>query len=257
MNRIKNLFKVKKKNILSVFITAGFPELNDTVFIIDTLEKSGVDMIEIGIPFSDPVADGPAIQESSAVALQNGMSIKLLLRQLKDIRLSIKLPIVLMGYINPVIQYGLDQFCKDAAACGVDGMIIPDLPLEIYLKEWKLITDQYGLKVIFLLTQETSEARIKKIDEASDAFMYMVTSAGTTGGGIGGNVEQIKYFERINKMSFKNPVLAGFGISNKADLQLISGYASGAIVGSHFIRAIAMEGDLKKNINTCIQKLLF
>ena len=256
MNRINKLFEVKKKGVLSIFMTAGYPDINDTAEIIKSLEKKGVDLIEIGIPFSDPVADGPAIQNSSAVALKNGMNIHLLFEQLQNIRNTVTIPLILMGYINPILQFGIEKFCQKASECGIDGFIIPDLPLEIYLKEWKMICDQYNIKVIFLITQETSEERIRKIDQSSESFIYMVTSAGTTGGGLEGNEDQIKYFEHIKKMELSNPIIAGFGVSKKQDLELIGNYANGAIVGSHFIRAIGKDGSLEKKISGCLEQLI-
>lgn len=255
MNRIKTLFENKNSGILSIFMTAGYPSLNDTAQIIETLSSSGVDMIEIGIPFSDPVADGPVIQNSSKIALQNGMSISLLFEQLRGIRDKTQLPLILMGYINPIMQYGIEEFCRDAVNVGIDGFIIPDLPINIYKKEWKEITEKYNLDMVFLITQETTEERIRSIDSACGGFIYMVTSAGTTGGGLKNNDEQINYFKRVREMKLENRVIAGFGVRSRTDLDLIGEYAHGAIVGSHFIESIGKGGNLEREIVDCIEGL--
>ena len=201
MNRINKLFQEKKKDILSIYFTAGFPQLNDAKTIINELTANGVDMIEIGMPFSDPLADGPTIQKSSEIALENGMTIKLLFKQLENLRNgNPKIPLILMGYLNPVLQYGIDKFCKDASALGIDGVIIPDLPMQEYMDEYKSIFEKYNLKNIFLITPQTSERRVKLIDNNSDGFIYMVSSASTTGGVNAIGTEQENYVKRIQQM---------------------------------------------------------
>src|SRR6267154_1157311 len=244
MNRINQLFSTKKSNILSVYYTAGFPKLSDTVVIARALEDAGADLIEIGIPFSDPVADGPVIQASNKVALDNGMNLKLLLEQVSEIRRQVKLPIILMGYINPVLQYGIEKFCKDAAAAGVDGVILPDLPLAEYEAEYKIFFEQQELRNVFLISPTTSEDRIKKIDAASNSFIYAVSASSTTGATSGFSPEQEEYFKRLQKMKIKNPLLIGFGISNGETFRKAAAYAAGAIVGSAFIRLLSQAKDL-------------
>jgi tryptophan synthase alpha chain len=251
-NRINKLFE-EKKNILSIYFTAGFPKLDDTSIIIDQLKKSGVDMIEIGIPFSDPLADGPIIQHSSENALINGMSLKLLFKQLSTI--SCQLPTFLMGYLNPVLQFGMENFCKRASEVGVDGVILPDLPIDEYLAEYKPVFEKYNLKNIFLITPQTTEKRIRYIDEHSDGFIYMVSSSSTTGTKTGTDNEKVKYFERIKSMELKNPLMVGFGISDKSGFLEACKYASGAIIGSAFVSSIANGKDLKADINNFIKSI--
>lgn len=235
MNRIKQLFETKKNNILSIYFTAGFPQLEQTVEIIQKLEKKGIDLIEIGIPFSDPMADGPTIQASSTIALRNGMTLKKLFNQLSSIRDTVSIPLILMGYLNPIIQYGFENFCKDCKAAGIDGAIIPDLPFDDYIKEYKPIADRYDLKITMLITPETSEKRIRQIDENTDGFIYMVSSASTTGAQKSFDEKKQDYFRKIDAMNLKNPRLIGFGISNKATLDAAMNNARGAIIGSKFI----------------------
>jgi len=261
-NRINKLFKEKHNNILSVYFTAGFPALNDTVTIITELENAGVDMIEIGMPFSDPLADGPTIQRSSEIALENGMSIKLLFEQLKGFRSNLanpllqsgnlEAPLVLMGYLNPVLQYGVEQFCKEASAIGISGVILPDLPLQEYLDEYKHIFESNNLRNIFLITPQTSEERIRLIDEHSDGFIYMVSSSSTTGAKNEIGEEQERYFSRINSMNLKNPTVIGFGIHNQQTFSKACEYANGAIIGSAFIKAIDGSKDLKRDISVFV-----
>lgn len=252
-NRITALFKRKDKNILSIYFTAGFPELNDTQTIISQLAKSGADLIEIGMPFSDPVADGPVIQQSSEIALTNGMTINLLFGQLKEIRKSISIPLILMGYLNPVMQYGIESFCKKCKEIGIDGTIIPDLPLEIYETEYKEIFEQNSLSNIFLITPQTTDERIRKIDAVSTGFIYMVSSSSTTGVKEAVNEEQIAYFERIRNMNLCSKRLIGFGISDKASFVKASGYANGAIIGSAFVKALTGEKDIEKKVNEFVR----
>ncbi len=245
-NRINNLFETKRNNILSVFYTAGYPEFDDTVRIAIALEKSGVDMVEIGIPFSDPVADGPVIQESNKVALDNGMTLKKLLGQVREIRKSVNLPIILMGYLNPVLQYGFDKFCKEAAESGVDGLILPDMPMDEYQLEYKSIVESNNLCNTFLISPTTSEERIRKIDDATNGFIYAVSSSSITGGKSNFSNDQKAYFRRLNELGFKNPFLIGFGISNHETFSKACDYGAGAIVGSSFITLLKEHGDIDK-----------
>jgi tryptophan synthase alpha chain len=247
MNRIQSLFKTKKERIFSVYCTAGFPSLEDTPAIITRLASAGADMIEIGIPFSDPLADGPTIQQSSARALANGMTVALLLEQLRDIRDKTAVPLVLMGYINPILQYGVERFCRQAAACGIDGFIIPDLPLDVYRKEWAPVMETCGLSMVFLVTPQTPEARIREIDRVSTGFIYMVTAAGTTGDRLSHRKEQDVYFTRLKQMGLSNPLMAGFGIRNRADLDHVCRYTQGGIVGSAFIQALQDQEEEQGN----------
>jgi tryptophan synthase alpha chain len=245
-NRINQLFETKKENILSVYFTAGFPKLNDTVEIIQELEKNGVNLIEIGIPFSDPTADGPTIQRSSETALKNGMSLKLLFEQLKEIRQSVKIPLILMGYFNPVMQFGMEQFCEKCNETGIDGVILPDLPLEEFESQYKEYFTKNNLHNILLITPQTPEARIRQIDAASGGFIYMVSSASVTGAGKKVEDFHQDYFERIQQMNLKNPRLIGFGISDRSTFDNACKYASGAIIGSAFVKAL-QSGDEPQN----------
>lgn len=237
-NRINQLFETKKENILSVYFTAGYPHLNDTVEIIRQLEKNGVDLIEIGMPFSDPTADGPTIQRTSETALKNGMSLKLLFEQLKDIRKSVKIPLILMGYFNPVFQFGIEEFCSKCAETGIDGVILPDLPLDEYEENYKSVFSKNNLHNILLITPQTSERRIRQIDEASSGFIYMVSSSSTTGAGKKVEDFHQEYFERIQNMNLRNPRLIGFGISDYQTFRNACKYASGAIIGSAFVSSL-------------------
>ena len=254
-NRIETLFEEKKEGILSVYFSAGFPRLNDTVSIMKCLEESGADIIEVGIPFSDPVADGPTIQESNKVALDNGISLKLIFEQLARIREEVKIPIILMGYINPVLQYGINPFCEKCAEIGIDGMILPDLPMQEYLDEYKETFEANGLLNIFLITPQTSESRIRDIDANSSGFIYMVSSASTTGAKSGISTDQIAYFERIKSMNVKNPRLIGFGISNNETFDHACKNASGAIIGSAFIDVLRGSTNLEKDIAAFIKSV--
>jgi len=254
MNRIQQLFTQKKENILSVYFTAGFPKPNDTVPILESLQKYGVDMAEIGIPFSDPLADGPVIQNSSQIALKNGMNLKKLFTQLANIRASVHIPLVMMGYLNPIMQFGFENFCSECKKVGVDGMIIPDLPMDVYLSEYREIVEKNGLDFIFLITPETSEERIRQIDEHTHGFIYMVSSAGVTGTQNSFD-HHIDYFNRINSMHLKNPRLIGFGISNKLTRETASRYSSGVIIGSAFIKALQESSDVELAVKLLIKKL--
>jgi tryptophan synthase alpha chain len=254
-NRITELFAKKKGNILNVYYTAGFPALNDTVRIAQALEKAGADIIEIGIPFSDPVADGPTIQESNKIALDNGMTLHLLLEQVKEIRKTVKLPIILMGYINPVIQYGVEKFAKDASALGVDGVIIPDLPLHEFEEQYKALFKSLNLCHTFLISPTTSEDRIHKIDTATEGFIYAVSASSITGAKGDFSSEQVQYFERLQNLKLKNPFLIGFGISNNATFARASQYSAGAIVGSAFINLLREAKDIPAEIDAFVKSL--
>lgn len=255
-NRINQLFETKKENILSVYFTAGHPNLNDTVEIIQQLEKNEVDLIEIGMPFSDPTADGPTIQRSSETALKNGMSLKLLFEQLNDIRQTVKIPLILMGYINPVYQFGVEKFCEKCAETGIDGLILPDLPLDEYEAFYKPVFEKYKLHNILLITPQTTESRIRQIDMASSGFIYMVSSSSTTGSGKKVEDFQREYFERINAMNLKNPRIIGFGISDRATFENACKYASGAIIGSAFVKAIENKQRLEFAIREFVKDLV-
>ncbi len=254
-NRIDQVFEENSGELLNVYFTAGYPKLDDTAEILKSLASAGADIIEIGMPFSDPVADGPTIQDSNMQALENGMTISLLFSQLGGIRNQVDVPIVLMGYLNPVIQYGIEAFCKKCQEIGIDGLILPDLPMHDYLNNFKQIFDSYGLYNIFLITPQTSEARIKEIDENSAGFIYMVSSASITGAKKGISQDQVDYFKRINSLNLKNPRLIGFGISNRATFLKACEYADGAIIGSAFINLLKDSNDLNGDITRFIHEI--
>lgn len=256
MNRINLLFDKKNKNIFSVFCTAGYPQLDKTVSILENLEKSGVDMIEIGMPFSDPTADGPVIQKSNTIAIENGMNIETLFNQIKGIRKTISIPLILMGYINPAMQYGFERFLEMAANCGIDGLIIPDLPLHEYEFFYKEMFEKYKLKCIFLITPQTSEERIRKIDDLSNAFIYVVSTQSITGGSGGFENEQALYFKRLKEMNLKNPCIVGFGIKDKATFEMACSHLNGAIIGSAFINTIENSTDLDTDILNFTKKII-
>ncbi len=237
MNRINHKLQ-KDGKLLSIYFTAGYPNLNDTVSIIENLERSGVDMIEIGLPFSDPLADGPTIQASGTQALKNGMTTEILFLQLKDIRKSVDIPLLIMGYFNPIMQYGVEDFCKKCAEIGIDGLIIPDLPVDVYHKDYHVIFEKYNLVNVLLITPQTTVERIRFIDSISQGFIYMVSSASTTGAQNSFGESQKKYFKKIAKMNLKTPQIIGFGIYNKETFQLATQYAKGAIIGSAFVKFI-------------------
>ena len=237
MNRITHLFKEKNKHVLNIYCTAGFPELNSTLEIMQSLQNNGADLIELGMPYSDPLADGTVIQESSAKAIANGMTIKVLFEQLKDFRNTIHVPVILMGYMNPVLQYGFEKFCADAAACGVDGFILPDLPEYDYENFYEPVLRKYGLTFTFLITPETSEDRIRKFDALSSGFLYAVSSSATTGSQQ--NTDGVEfYLKRLQSMQLKNPVLVGFGIKDKVSFDRACTYTNGAIIGTAYIQAL-------------------
>jgi tryptophan synthase alpha chain len=237
MNRIDQLFTQKKKNVLNVYCTAGYPHLNSTLEVLTALQQNGADLIEIGMPYSDPLADGPVIQHSNMVALENGMSIPTLFEQLQTARETIHVPIILMGYMNPILQYGLEKFCAAAEAAGVDGIILPDLPMYEFETTYQQLFEKHHLKFIFLVTPETGEERIRKIDQLSSGFLYAVSSSSTTGN----NkviTDQSAYFKKLQDMQLKNPILVGFGIKDKATFQSATAYTNGAIIGSAYIKAL-------------------
>src|SRR5690554_350600 len=255
MNRIDKLFQEKKENILSVYFTAGYPKPDDTIEVIKTLEKNGVDLLEIGVPFSDPMADGPVIQSSGNEALRNGMSLKKLFSQLKDVRSQASIPLVLMGYLNPIEQYGFKNYCKSAAECGIDGLIIPDLPFSEYIKSYKSIAKEHELHMIMLITPETSDERIRMIDENTSGFIYMVSTASVTGARNSFSQTNINYFRRVNNMNLQNPRLIGFGISNKETFQAACRESSGAIIGSKFITLLNSQPTIKAAAEKLIEAI--
>jgi tryptophan synthase alpha chain len=256
MNRIDKLFQTKKERVLSIYFTAGFPKLEDTLTIMQAIESAGADIIEVGVPYSDPIADGPTIQDSNQIALDNGMSLKKLFEQLENMRQSVSLPVVLMGYLNPIIQYGMEAFCKKCQEIGVDGLILPDLPMQQYLDEFKEIFDRYDLRNTFLISPQTSEKRIREIDTHSNGFIYMVSAHSITGARTGISEEQIAYFQRVEAMNLKNPRLIGFGISDSETFTTASKYGNGAIIGSAFIKKIKESQDLKSDIESYIQSVI-
>ncbi|GGG55116.1 tryptophan synthase subunit alpha [Bizionia arctica] len=253
MNRINKKIQESKK-ILSIYFTAGYPKTDDTVNIIQNLEKSGVDMIEIGLPFSDPLADGPTIQASSTQALKNGMTTEVLFKQLKDIRESVNIPLIIMGYFNPILQYGVEAFCKKCEEIGIDGLIIPDLPVDVYNEKYKATFEKHGLINVFLITPQTSVERIRFIDSISNGFIYMVSSASVTGSQSGFGDEQTNYFKRIADMNLKNPQIIGFGISDNKTFLQATQFSKGAIIGSAFIKHLTKEGVTK--INSFVKSIL-
>ena len=260
MNQIQKLFSEKEKNILSIYFTAGYPQLNDTQKILNTLSTSGADLIEIGMPYSDPLADGPVIQNSSMKALQNGMTIKTLFEQLNDYNqnhktTSSRVPLILMGYLNPVLQYGFEKFIRDAKHAGISGIILPDLPISEYENEYKRFFEEQDLSFIFLITPETSEARIRKIDSISTGFIYAVSSSSITGSDTNMNAQE-KYFERIQNMNLKNKVMIGFGIRNHETFMQATKYAAGAIIGTAYIKAIENSGNINETTKSFLNSIL-
>lgn len=253
MNRINKIFKEKKNNIISIYYTAGYPGLGDTVAIAAALEKAGADMLEIGFPYSDPVADGPVIQASSKLSLDQGMDLNLLFEQLKELRKTVTIPVLLMGYVNPVLQYSVERFCKACAEVGVDGCIVPDLPMVEYEEFYKDVFLKYGLSNIFLVTPQTSVERIHKIDSLSNGFIYLLSSSATTGQNLQVSDTTAAYFSRIADMKLNNPTMIGFGISSKETFDKACKYANGGIIGTAFVKAIA-AGNLEENIETFMTK---
>jgi tryptophan synthase alpha chain len=256
-NRIKELLSNRKNGILSMYYTAGFPTLSATGSIAESLAAAGADIIEIGIPYSDPVADGPTIQASNVVALKNGMRLSTLIEQVRLVRTKVNVPIILMGYINPVLQYGIEKFVRDAASAGVDGVILPDLPMDEYLEHYKDLFDSANLNNTFLISPTTSEERIRRIDAVTDGFIYAVSSSSITGAKGKFEKQQLDYFDRLKKMKLKNPYLIGFGISNHETFMKASAYGAGAIVGSAFVDVLKNSNDLKTDISNFVRSLKY
>jgi tryptophan synthase alpha chain len=255
MNRIETLFQNKQQNILSVYCTAGYPLLDSTVPVMMALQENGADMIELGMPYSDPLADGPVIQQSSMQALQNGMTISKVFEQLRGFRHHVYLPVLLMGYMNPVLQYGFENFCRQAADLAIDGLIIPDLPMYEFEHEYGTFTQRFGLSFIFMVTPETSDERIRKIDELSSGFIYAVSSSSTTGKNTDLTMQQ-SYFERLRNMKLRNPVLVGFGIRDKQTFNAACVHANGAIIGTAYINAIAGAVDVNEKTREFLGSIL-
>jgi tryptophan synthase alpha chain len=255
MSRIKDLFSKKKSHVLNVYCTAGYPQLNSTVEVMKALQENGADIIELGMPYSDPLADGPVIQQSGAVALANGMTIATLFEQLKNFRGQISIPVILMGYMNPVLQYGFEKFCADAAAVGVDGLILPDLPEYEFETIYGAIIQQHNLDFIFLVTPETTADRIKKLDQLSSGFLYAVSSSSTTGGEKT-TAASVDYLQRLKDAQLKNPVLVGFGISNKQSFDAVCQLADGGIIGSAYIKALENSADVNAATKSFLSSIL-
>jgi tryptophan synthase alpha chain len=255
MNRIVQLFQRNPTHNLNVYFTAGYPALDDTRRVLKALETAGADLVEIGMPYSDPVADGETIQQSNQQALENGMSVRKLFEQLSGMRSEITVPVLLMGYVNPVLQFGIENFCQKCAEVGVDGLILPDMPVDEYLEEYKPIFDQYGILNIFLITPQTSEKRIRQIDGNSEGFIYMVSSASVTGSQSGVSHDMEAYFERVNAMNLRNPRLIGFGIKDHETFEKACQHAAGAIIGSAFIRVLQENNDLEQGISEYVKNV--
>ncbi|HUX59138.1 MAG TPA: tryptophan synthase subunit alpha [Bacteroidales bacterium] len=255
MNRIDRLFNKKKGNILSVYFTAGYPLLNSTAGIITSLADAGTDMIEIGMPFSDPMADGPVIQHSNEIALQNGMNLKLLFNQLQDIRKETDIPILLMGYLNPVVQFGIEKFCQKCKVTGIDGVILPDLPPMVFVEEYLPLFEKYNLYNILLITPQSDDERIHAIDKISRGFIYMVSSSSVTGVKGSFSDEQFTYFKRVKDLNLNNPGLIGFGISSSVTFKNACKYSAGAIIGSAFVSILGERGDIDENIKQFVKEM--
>lgn len=257
MNRIKQLFQTQKANILNIYFTAGYPQLSDTFTILKALQDSGAHMVEIGMPYSDPIADGETIQASSLQALNNGMDIPTLLSQLQDIRQKgITIPILLMGYFNPILQYGEEAFLQACQSIGIDGLIIPDLPIQVYQQQYHHLFQQYGIYNTFLITPQTTTERIHQIDQLTEGFIYMVSSASTTGAKSSITTNQEEYFQRIHNMNLQNPKLIGFGISNHQTFIQACQSAQGAIIGSAFVQLLSTSSNPTTDIPTFIKSIL-
>lgn len=254
-NKLDLLFENKRENVLNVYCTAGYPALDSTATILQALQQSGADIIELGMPYSDPIADGPVIQNSNMAAIQNGMTIQLLMQQLAAIKPHLHIPIILMGYLNPVLQYGFEKFCKEAAGVGISGLILPDMPMAEYEQLYKKTFEKYQLHPVFLITPQTSDERIKKADKLSKGFVYAVSSASTTGNNnaVGG---QQAYFEKLQKMKFKNPVLIGFGIHDSQSFSNACKFANGAIIGSAFINKLSLSTEVAQTTAEFVKAIL-
>ncbi|CAN5215836.1 tryptophan synthase subunit alpha [soil metagenome] len=255
MSRIAELFSRKNKNVLNVYFTAGYPQLTDTAEILKSLQHSGADLIEIGIPYSDPIADGPVIQQSNTIALENGISIKKIFEQITAVKNDLKIPLILMGYLNPVMQYGIQKFCEDAAAAGIDGLILPDLPADNF-DEYKHFFQSNDLDFIFLVTPRTSDERVLKLDKLSSGFLYAVSSSSTTGNNNSTMNEQQEYFKRLQSLKLKNPILAGFGIKDKNTFTNACEYTNGAIIGSAYIQVLCKGGNISENTNKFLTQII-
>jgi len=254
MNKLNTLFN-SKKDLLSVYFTAGYPQLNDTTTILKSLEDAGVDFVEIGMPFSDPLADGPVIQKSSTQAINNGMSLHVLFKQLEHMRKDVNMPVVLMGYLNPVLKFGMENFIKKCSQVGIDGLIIPDLPYELYNEKYRKLFETHNISNTFLITPQTPPERLKMLDQGSNGFLYMVSSAAVTGTKKGINNFQMEYFKRINSMKLKSPKMIGFGISDNNSYKQVCQYANGAIIGSAFIKILEKSSNLSKDIKSFISEI--
>ena len=257
-NRIVSLFKNGTQDIFSVFFTAGFPNLEDTTLVIKELEKNGAHLIEIGMPYSDPVADGATIQMSNQVALANGITIEKILQQLKEIRKEVSIPLILMGYLNPVMQYGIEKFCKEISEIGIDGVILPDLPIDLYLLQYKDLFEKYNISNVLLVTPQTSEERIRLIDDSTKGFIYLVSSNAITGNTAEISENQVDYFNRIKSYNLKNPTLIGFGINNNSTFQNACNHSRGAIIGSETIRSLegATSAEVPERLADFSKKIL-
>lgn len=254
MSRLKKIFEAKGKNVLNIYSTAGYPRLHATLEVMTALQENGADIIELGMPYSDPLADGPVIQHSSSLAISNGMTIAILFEQLRDFRKNIHVPVLLMGYMNPVLQYGFERFCADAAAVGVDGLILPDLPMYEFETEYGAIIKNYGLDFIFLVTPETTDERIKKLDSLSSGFLYAVSSSSTTGSDkASGSIES--YLERLKGLQLKNPLLVGFGIKDKASFDAVCQLADGGIIGSAYIKVLENSTDVNASTKSFLSSI--
>jgi tryptophan synthase alpha chain len=254
-NRLAETFAQHTRSILSIYFTAGYPSLHDTVSIIRILQAQGVDMIEIGIPFSDPVADGPVIQQSSECALRNGMTLSLLFEQLQDIRTTVDIPLILMGYCNTMLQYGVEAFLQKCVAIGIDGVILPDLPLEVFQDEYAELFTRYGIAMIFLIAPQTSPERIRSIDAVSTGFLYAVSSSAITGSALSANAERTAYLQRLKDMQLRNPLMVGFGIHDKESFDDVCQYAHGGIIGTAFINALQSSDTIEQDVTEFVHTI--
>ncbi|MDG5799695.1 tryptophan synthase subunit alpha [Marinilabiliaceae bacterium ANBcel2] len=252
--RLTNIFN-NKSDLLSVYFTAGFPELNSTISVLEALENAGVDFVEVGMPFSDPVADGPTIQGSSTHALNNGISLKLLFEQLEEAKKRVSFPLILMGYFNPILKFGVERFVERCVECDIQGVILPDMPYEIYDEKYRHIFEKRGVFPIFLITPQTTDERIKLLDENSSLFLYMVSSSSVTGKSSGNNMQQLAYFKRVAEMKLKSPVMTGFGISDNKSFKRVCGYTNGAIIGSAYVSAIKNSVDIESDTLSFVKRI--